>query len=298
MARFLLFVLLAAGPLAPSRAQQAAPSAKENYERLFVLANTEFTLLHEIAHVLIWEIKPPVFGREEDAADTIAIMAQMMLPVREGEGGVIEKLQAVADGWHLEWQLVQEDELDNAYWDMHSLEIQRYYNISCLVYGADPENRVSIVKAAELPVDRAEWCHEEYAQAKHAMDWLFTQLTVPPVESAKTPRGKMTVRYEENTTLDGEKLNGWLRQSGIAERLAEAVTRRFSLPRDVEISFEGCPFPNAAWDADSARIQFCHALLNRFLYLARELNRETATAVDGTGWHADSDAMAVAGSNQ
>ncbi len=33
---------------------QLAYAADENSERQFVLANVEFALLHEIAHVLIW----------------------------------------------------------------------------------------------------------------------------------------------------------------------------------------------------------------------------------------------------
>lgn len=275
--------------ISPLKAKDAVNSSfysQEQYERLFILANTEFTLLHEIAHVLIWELKPPVFGREEDAADTIAVMAQMMLPVKKGESNEIEKLQAVAEGWKLEWQLVQEEEIDNAYWDLHSLEIQRYYNIACLVYGADPKNRADIVTAAQLPTDRAEWCHEEYVLAKRAMDWLLTKLSADTAGMDKSERGKTTVQYAKNTTLEGEKIDKWLRDSGIAERLAEAMTRRFDLPRDIVISFESCPLPNAAWDAEQAKIQFCHALLNRFLYLARELSKERNFSADDTVWHA------------
>ena len=285
---FVISAILVAltSPLNAKDAANASAYSQEQYERLFILSNTEFTLLHEIAHVLIWELKPPVFGREEDAADTIAVMAQMMLPVKAGENSEIEKLQAVADGWKLEWQLVQEEEIDNAYWDLHSLEIQRYYNIACLVYGEDPQNRADIVKAANLPTDRAESCHEEYALAKRAMDWLLTKLSPGPAGMEKTERGKTTVEYATNTTLEGEKIDKWLRDSGIAEHLAEAMTRRFDLPRDIVISFESCPFPNAAWNAELAKIQFCHSLLNRFLYLARELSKERNVSTDKTVWHA------------
>lgn len=275
----------------PLRASETANIEDVKYERLFVLANTEFTLLHEIAHVLIWELKPPVFGREEDAADTIAVMAQMMLPDSAdlSMSDEIGKLQAVANGWKLEWKLIQEDELDTAYWDLHSLEIQRYYNIACLVYGADPANRASIMEAAGLPTDRAEWCHEEYALAKRAMDWLLTQLAASPGNMDAPKRGKATVAYAHNTTVEGEKLDRWLRESRLAERLAEAMTRRFDLPRDILISFETCPFPNAAWDVKTARINVCYSLLNRFLYLSRELIRERNNSADATVWSAAAD---------
>ena len=273
-------------PASPSLAWDARASGEE-YERLFVLANIEFTLLHELAHVLIWEMKPPVLGREEDAADNIAMIAEMRMPERAGEAGMLEKLQAVADGWKMEWRLIQEDELENAYWDLHALEIQRYYNIACLVYGADPENRAAILEAAELPTDRAEWCEEEYAMANRAVNWLLTQGAQSLRGASALRRGVISVRHEANRSLEGEKLDAWLEQSRIAKRLAEAVSRRFHLPRDVQISFENCPFANAAWNAETASIKFCHSLLNRFLYLARELQKDRLRQADASLWLPD-----------
>lgn len=264
-----------------------AIGSNEEYERLFVLANVEFTLWHELAHVVIWELKPPVLGREEDAADNIAMIAELRTPEREGEAGMLEKLQAVADGWKLEWRLIQEDELENAYWDLHALEIQRYYNIACLVYGADPENRAIILKAAELPTDRAEGCQDEYTMANRAVDWLLTQGAQSLRGASALRRGVISVRREANRSLDGEKLDAWLKQSGIAERLAEAVSRRFHLPRDVEISFENCPFANASWDAETVSIKFCHSLINRYLYLARELQKDRLRQADASFWQPD-----------
>ena len=294
--RFLKSLLAFFVMLAPASALAGSGYAiDEKYERLFVLANFEFTLLHEFAHVLIWELQPPIFGREEDAADTIAAMAQMMVPSQPPPPGTgkemaryseIEKLQAVADGWKLEWKLIQEDELENAYWDLHSLEIQRYYNIACLVYGADPKNRKDIMEDAELPTDRAEWCHEEYALAKGAMDWLLTKFPGTLKATPGAERTKVSVVYAANTSVEGATLDQWLHESGIPERLAEAMTRRFDMPRDITISFESCPFPNAAWDAKTATIKVCHSLMNRFLYLARELSKERDISVDSTVWKA------------
>jgi hypothetical protein len=49
---------------------------------------------------------------------------------------VLEWLIVISDEWLLEWD---ESENQSAYWDSHSLEIQRFYNIVCLIYGSDPE---------------------------------------------------------------------------------------------------------------------------------------------------------------
>src|SRR5213592_3720638 len=61
---------------AVARALQDAPrlkhlSEQQRLERVeFVIGNTLFALLHEMGHVIIAEMKLPVLGREEDAADT------------------------------------------------------------------------------------------------------------------------------------------------------------------------------------------------------------------------------------
>ncbi len=290
----------AAGQVNSGQSGAAQPAATEEdaYVRLFTLANTEFTLFHELAHVLIWELNLPVFGREEDAADNIALMGMMLLDQELPEaqqGQVVEKLQAVADGWELEWRLVEEDQLELAYWDLHSLEIQRYYNIACLVYGADTANREQIVTDTGLPLDRAEWCAEEYALAKNAMDWLLLRMSSKPELAFKNESGKVTVIYEKNLRLHGEKIDKWLHESRVAERLARLLTERFSLPRDITISFEGCPFPNASWDVDKAKVQFCYALIERFMYLANELENERRQA-DSSAQHSAKGWKAMPGS--
>lgn len=258
-------------------------------QRDFVLSNIEFTLLHEIAHVLIWELKLPLFGREEDAADNIAVISLLMNQENNSRNSVLDKLQAVAEGWKIEWRQVEDDQIDLAYWDLHSLEIQRFYNIACLVYGSDPENREQVLLATALPTDRAEFCHDEYAMAKGAMDWLLSNHSTAPAASTGGAPGKKHARvhvvYDKNTTLDGEKLDAWLRESKISERLAELIDARFDLPRDITISFEQCPFPNASWDVDKATVQVCYSLLNRFLYLADELASERMSAIDNTAWN-------------
>ena len=45
-------------------------SQQQRIDRVqFVVGNTLFVLLHELGHVIIDEMKLPVLGREEDAAD-------------------------------------------------------------------------------------------------------------------------------------------------------------------------------------------------------------------------------------
>lgn len=281
----LLAAALAGGPLL---ANDNDESTDEKYERQFVLSNVEFTLRHEFAHVLIWELKPPIFGQEEDVADIFAVMGHLNMPLRKGEEEVVEQLRTVADGWKLEWQLALEEKSENSYWDLHSLDIQRYYSIVCLVYGSDRVKYADLLKTAELPLDRAEWCHEEYDQAKYAMQWMRSHFADAPATASGAVRGKITVSYEANTGVDGEKLDQWLRESRIADLFVEMVTERVNLPHDIAIVFENCPFPNAAWIKEKAQIQFCYPLLSRYLYLARELRRQRAASLSAVKEKKDS----------
>ena len=70
MRRCLALLLLLAAP-----AWAATPEPSPD-ELRFITANAEFTLLHEMGHLLISELQLPVLGREEDAADHKRVLEQ------------------------------------------------------------------------------------------------------------------------------------------------------------------------------------------------------------------------------
>lgn len=118
-----------------------------------VLGSTAFTLFHEIGHALIDQLSLPVLGREEDAADQIATFllttsGSADLAFRGGEF-----FAYFADGY--------QPGSDFPYWDEHGLNEQRFYNISCLLYGYDPGRFAFMVADHTLPLDRAQRCPEE-----------------------------------------------------------------------------------------------------------------------------------------
>src|SRR5262249_60885285 len=63
----------------------------------FVVGNTLFALVHEVGHALISEMGLPVLGREEDAADTYAVLAML----RVGTAYTKQVLDAAATGWFM-----------------------------------------------------------------------------------------------------------------------------------------------------------------------------------------------------
>ena len=50
----------------------------------------------------------------------------------------------------------------NRLWDIHNLDIQRFYNITCYAYGHTPEYNQDLIYEGWLPKERASNCEYEY----------------------------------------------------------------------------------------------------------------------------------------
>ena len=127
-------------------------------------------VLHETGHALVDIYDLPVTGLEEDAVDQFAALLQSRTygdydPYYEaGQNMMLD----VAE-W---WSYMSEGE-DPYYWDVHSLSIQRFYNIACYAYGADPEYNRGLIGPDYLPQDRAATCPAEYVQMSSSWDRLL-----------------------------------------------------------------------------------------------------------------------------
>lgn len=130
-----------------------------------VLGATTFTLFHEVGHALIDQFSLPVLGREEDAADQIATY----LLTASGASD-----QAFRGGEFFAY-LGQDYQPGHSfpYWDEHGLNEQRFYNISCLLYGYDPGRYAFLVSTHLLPLDRASRCPAEAAQSANSVRQLL-----------------------------------------------------------------------------------------------------------------------------
>ena len=123
--------------------------------------------LHEIAHALFDMLKLPILGREEDAADQIAAYALMQLGKEDARRTVIgvgymygHEAQAQTPGM-------------KQFADAHGLPAQRFYNLLCMAYGADPKLFADLVEQKYLPESRAEYCADEYRQVEYAVNKLI-----------------------------------------------------------------------------------------------------------------------------
>jgi hypothetical protein len=128
---------------------------------------TAEVFLHEFAHALFDLLRIPVLGREEDAADMVAAYTLLQLGpkfARSAIGGVAYMYNMQANDKPLTAALAAEE---------HPLMQQRFFNLLCLAYGADPKNFGDVVEKGYLPKARAENCEIEYAQTDYAMRTLL-----------------------------------------------------------------------------------------------------------------------------
>jgi Putative metallopeptidase len=148
--------------------QTFKPVSKTNEEMAeSVLYTTLFVFFHELGHGLVDIYDLPVTGKEEDAVDDFSTV----LLLEMGEPGY----KAVLSTAH--WFAIeggQADVSNLAFWDEHSLDMQRFFNIACLAYGKEPQTFEAFVSSGLLPQARAVRCGEEYAKKRKSWDTLLS----------------------------------------------------------------------------------------------------------------------------
>lgn len=245
------------------------PSADE---LRFVTANAEFTLLHEMGHLLISELQLPVLGREEDAADQLGFMGLFLLFERQRDADFYAKLLDIADYWRLEWQRQTPGKEEIHAWDSHALDAQRFFNIACLAYGSDPQRLEWIIELTGLPYERAFYCPEEYQQVEHAVNWISNDFRRRPGQPV---RHRIQVLYDPPPHhLEGaSELLERVRASGEVEAVADKASDTFALPRDLTLRLTACGAPDAWYNRISGELTLCYERMLYFRQLASESPR-------------------------
>lgn len=269
----LLIALCAA--LSPSLTQSAvlhaeAPTSVEQLR--FITTNAEFTLLHEMGHLLIHELKLPVLGREEDAADQLGFIGLFLIYDRQKTPDFPLRLLDVADYWRLEWQRAKQPAEEIYAWDSHALDEQRFYNIACLTYGSDPKNLEWIIEVTRLPEERAFYCQDEYEQAKYAALWFREHFKRDPNQPIQH---RIQVIYDTPPEhLEGGKdLLDKVKASGELEALAKRTSEFFALPRDLSLRITACGTPDSWYNMHSGEMTLCYERLAYLKTLSNKLPR-------------------------
>lgn len=265
--RCLSFALLLVSALSSpfgAHAQQLREVDKAEISRTFVLANAEFTILHEIGHAVFRDFDMPVLGLEEDAADQFATIVMIARHDMQLDPINIHRLLMVATEWLAEWDDAEADPINrHAYWDVHSLAIQRFYNITCLVYGANPDALADLLDTDALPAERGFVCEEMYRRARHAVLWLMDAYGRREIGPGTRYYG-MTVRYEEALTPEADRMRALVASSPMAQDVAARTSELLAWPEDLTLVFMSCGGPDAYYNERAREVTVCYELLSEF----------------------------------
>jgi hypothetical protein len=223
----------------------------------FALGNTLFALMHEMGHGLIYDLGLPVLGREEDAADAFATV--MMLSMQSAVTHRV--LVNAAKGWMISDRRSRDSGESAVFYDAHGLDLQRAYNIICLMVGSDPDEFDDLANEANMPEDRRSTCQGDYSNASWSWNKALEPfLRAPELEPMKYP----IVFGEPEGSLDIFKQA--FQASDIMGYVA-AFAGRYAWRKGFAIEVSMCGQPGASWDLPKRKILFCYELADDFVQL-------------------------------
>ena len=243
------------------RAKKLSPQAKKQLVE-FVVGNTLFVMAHEMGHALISEMNMPVLGREEDAADSFAIVTALKIRSGFSERVLLE----AAKGWVLTSKRDKKEKL--AFYDEHGLDLQRAYNVVCFMVGFDPEKYKKLAADTKLPEERQKSCVRDYKTTV----WSWDEMLKPHIRPADQPKTAIKVDYQDDEKYAIQAKI--LRDMGLLEAFATHAADRYVWPNPFSIVARSCDEPNATWNGGAKTLTLCYELANEFIELYQGYSRK------------------------
>jgi hypothetical protein len=226
----------------------------------FVSGNILFVLCHEVAHAAMTQMRLPVLGRAEDAADSFATLRL----IRIGSAFSRRVLAEATKGWFLSARRDQETGDKVVYYDEHGLDQQRAYQIVCLMVGFDKDKFKDLASETRLPEDRQDSCAQDYSDASYAWDLLLK----PHLRSPDQLKTKIDVIYgEAKGRLESAARAA--RSILFLETVAQNLADTFVWPASFTLEMQSCGFPNARWVLSTHKLTVCYELAADFAELYR-----------------------------
>jgi hypothetical protein len=225
----------------------------------FVTGNVLFVLGHETAHALISSFEIPVIGREEDAADALSTIVALKMGNSFADRVVIN----AARGWFLSDRRDKKEGVPAAFYDEHGLDLQRAYNIVCLMVGAQPDKFMGLAHEVKLPEERQKTCRFDFSNA----EWSWEEVLKPHMRKPEDPKTTIAVNYaptKQYTTLSelGQKLH-------ILESVAEWLSDDFVWKTPITLEMQECGSAGARWLSTQKKVVVCYELIREFVQLYR-----------------------------
>jgi Putative metallopeptidase len=224
---------------------------REDPVQRFVESNIAETLYHELGHMLIDVLDLPVFGPEEFAVDLFAVVMINRMHDEETAVRVALDVAAAYDAGATKERSAGDSPV---MWDVHGSDRQRYYNLACLMYGANPDAREDLAEELGLPDSRADTCAAEYAMTARAWGAVLDRIAMG------TPGQSLKMDW----MLDAD--------SPLTRFVATEVDRLNAimvLPEEIAVSVIPCGEVNAFYDPGPREIIICTEMAEHLAELAR-----------------------------
>lgn len=220
----------------------------------YVEANVLATMYHELAHAFIDMMQLPVFGREEDAADTfVVVITDQFFNAKQAE----QMTWASADQYARDAEEAEKKGWEPAVWDTHSLDLQRYYNLICLYYGGDVDNRDNFANENGLPYDRAETCEEERELAESSWGSVLNDIK-------RSGNGPDWITVDEDVDTLGNSYV--LAAQSVIRKEVSRLNARFAPDFEIKVVIENCNEENAFYSAGEGKIIMCNELSRSYVH--------------------------------
>jgi hypothetical protein len=231
----------------------------------FVLGNSLFAVLHEMAHGLIADLGLPVLGREEDAADAFATVAILEMKTEFTHRVLVN----AAKSWMIIDRRSREAGEPTVFYDAHGLDLQRAYNIICLMVGSDPDQFDDLANEVNMPEDRRGTCQGDYSNAS----WSWNKALASHLRSPEEERVNFRFAYgKAEGSLD--LFEQAFRAAGMLERVSY-YAGKYAWKKPFAVEMNTCGESGAQWELQKHTIIFCYELSDEFATLYKSHGEDT-----------------------
>ncbi len=236
----------------------------------FVSGNMLFVFGHEAGHALISELGIPVIGREEDGADSFSTLMALKIGDRYADSVLIN----AATGWFYSDRRNRQDHVKMVYYDEHGIDLQRAFNIVCLMVGSNPEKFSALAVEAGIPDQRQGTCQGDYSNAS----WSWDRVLKPHLRKPVDPKTDIKVVYGP---AEGElaEMATALKNMKILETVAGMLSDQYNWPKPISLQMQTCGQPGARWDMTAKAVIGCYEIVQEFAFLYRTYRKTQAFAM-------------------
>lgn len=216
----------------------------------YAVNNAYSALYHEFGHLFVDQYELPILGGEEYIADAIATL---FLLKADDDASVTISYDTV-DGYLKSSELYGETDPGTVdFNDAHGLDVQRAYQMTCLLVGGAPEDYGDLADQVGLDEERQDACADEFDTATRGWD----KLMAGHLRAGGSAGARLSVVYETGTGEYG-KVEDLLKRDKVLETVAAAVEAEFVLTRPATLKATTCGEENAFYDPDTSEVSICY----------------------------------------